>query len=310
MENLIKIIIAGLDNAGKTSILTALDKKYDFHKDIISLTPTIRVEYHATEFLRNKTVFWDMGGQKKYRELYENKQDIYFSGTDLILYVIDIQDRERFNTSLSYLDMILQNFLKYNIDIPLIITFHKFDPDLHDVENVILDVNYLRDTIMDKYSMFKILFQQTSIYNIISIVQLISYGLSIFDEKFFELSGLLEHYLEEFNCKSLIVFDKNGIIISEFYSSVIEPKIYIEFLESIKEHLFLLKRMQEEAYEADANFSTIGNELLSYLHKFEIGDQSFFASVIIQEKFKDAFLENFSEFLVDLRQILEPLILS
>ena len=73
MENLIKIIIAGLDNAGKTSILTALDKKYDFHKDIISLTPTIRVEYHATEFLRNKTVFWDMGGQKKYRELYENK---------------------------------------------------------------------------------------------------------------------------------------------------------------------------------------------------------------------------------------------
>jgi len=58
MEDFIKIIIAGLDNAGKTSILTALDKKYDFNKDIISLTPTIRVEYHAMMFLKNKTVLY------------------------------------------------------------------------------------------------------------------------------------------------------------------------------------------------------------------------------------------------------------
>lgn len=310
MEEIIKVVIAGLDEAGKTSILTALDKKYDFQKDIISLTPTIRVEYHATEFLRNKTVFWDMGGQQKYRELYENKQDIYFSGTDLLLFVIDIQDRERFDTSLSYLDMILQNFLKHNLEIPLIITFHKFDPGLKNVEKCILDVNFLKDTIIERYPTFKILFQQTSIYDIISIVQLISYGLSIFDEKFFELSELLEHYLEEFNCKSLILFDKNGIIVSEFYSSVIEPKIYIEFLESIKEHLFLLKRMQEESYEADSNFSSMGNELLSYLHKLEVRDQSFFTSVIIQERNKDALLEKFSDFLRDVKNILEPLLSS
>jgi small GTP-binding protein len=310
MEDIIKVVIAGLDEAGKTSILTALDKKYDFHKDITSLTPTIRVEYHATEFLHNKTVFWDMGGQQKYRELYEKRQDIYFSGTDLLLYVIDVQDRERFETSLEYLDVILQNFLKQKLEIPLIITFHKFDPGLKDVEKVILDVNYLRETIIEKYPNFKILFQQTSIYDIISIVQLISYGLSIFDAKFFELSELLERYLEEFNCKSLIIFDKNGIIISEFYSSIIEPEIYIEFLESIKEHLFLLKRMQEESYEAQSNFSLMGNELLSYLHKLEIGNHSFFTSVIIQEEYKEALLDKFSDFLEDVRVILEPLILS
>jgi len=29
----LKIVVSGLDNAGKTSILTALDKKYDFEKD-------------------------------------------------------------------------------------------------------------------------------------------------------------------------------------------------------------------------------------------------------------------------------------
>ncbi len=82
MERFIKVIISGLDNAGKTSILTALEKRYSFHEDIISLTPTIRVEYQATEFLKNRVVFWDMGGQEQYRKLYLEKQDIYFADTD------------------------------------------------------------------------------------------------------------------------------------------------------------------------------------------------------------------------------------
>jgi small GTP-binding protein len=308
MEELIKIVIAGLDNAGKTSILTALDKKYDFRKDVISLSPTIRVEYHAMEFLISKVVFWDMGGQEKYRDIYQAKQDLYFAGTDLILYVIDIQDKERFETSLSYLDMILNHFLENKLEIPLIIAFHKFDPEIRTNEIILKEVETLRSSIKAKYPTFKILYQMTSIFDIISIVQLISYGLSVFDEKFFELSELLEHYLEEFKSKSLIIFDKNGIIISEFYNKIIEPEIYVEFLEGIKEHLFLLKRMQEESYEADSSFSLIGNKLLSYLHKIKIKGQSFFASVIIQEENKEEFLEKFSDFLVDVKKILETLI--
>ena len=78
MPQFIKVIIAGLDNAGKTSILTALSKKYNFQKDIISITPTIRVEYQATEFLKNRVIFWDMGGQEKYRKLYQ-KSKIFIS---------------------------------------------------------------------------------------------------------------------------------------------------------------------------------------------------------------------------------------
>ena len=51
MENAIKIIVSGLDFAGKTSILTALDKKYNFQKEILELKPTIKVDYHKTVFL-------------------------------------------------------------------------------------------------------------------------------------------------------------------------------------------------------------------------------------------------------------------
>jgi len=308
MEKLVKIIVSGLDNAGKTSILTALDKKYDFQKDIISLTPTIRVEYHTTYFLNQKVIFWDCGGQTQYRELYEKKQDIYFDGTDLMLFIIDIQDKERYKTSLEYLDMILQHFNRNKMDVPLIISFHKFDPEIRTNGVYIEEIESIRENILKKYSNFKVLFQQTSIYDLISIVQLVSYGLSVFDEKFFDLSELLENYIYAFNCKSLILFDRNGIIISEFYNSEIEPEYYVELLESIKEHLFLLKRMQQESYEAENNLITNGSGLLSYLHRIKIGEESLFISVIIQEKYKDPFMEKFSEFLIEIRDILTPIL--
>ena len=310
MERLIKVIIAGLDNAGKTSILTALNKKYDFHKDIISLTPTIRVEYQATEFLKNRVVFWDMGGQEKYRKLYQEKQDLYFSNTDLLVYVVDIQDPGRIENSMSYLDMILKNFKKHKMDVPLIISFHKFDPEFIGNEQMIEQIESLRRHILKLYPSFRILFQQTSIYDIISIVQLISYGLSVFNEKFFDLSEFLEKYLKEFDSESLILFDKNGIIISEYYREIIRPEIYVELIESIKEHLFLLKRMKEESHETDYAFSSIGDELLSYLHRIEINKESIFVSVVIKEKLKETLLEKFSEFMLEVTKLIEPLIIG
>ncbi|NVM18275.1 MAG: GTP-binding protein [Candidatus Lokiarchaeota archaeon] len=308
MERIIKVIVAGLDNAGKTSILTALNKKYDFQKDVISLTPTIRVEYQATEFLKNRIVFWDMGGQEQYRKLYQEKQELYFSDTDLLIYIIDIQDTERIETSLIYLDAILQNFKKHKMDVPLIVSFHKYDPEFSGNESMIEEIESLREHLLKKYPSFKILFQQTSIYDIISIIQLISYGLSVFDEKFFDLSELLEKYLIQFESESLILFDKNGIIVSEYYKDIIEPEIYVELIESIKEHLFLLKRMQEESYETNYALSSIGDDLISYLHRIELENESLFVSVVIKEKLKESLLEKFSYFMSELIELLKPLL--
>ena len=150
MENFLKIIVSGLDNAGKTSILTALDKKYDFEKDIVQLKPTIRIEYHKMNFLRNNTVFWDMGGQETYRDIYVNYQDVYFDATDLLIYVIDIQDPDRFDNSLEYLNSILSFFEKSEMKVPIIITFHKFDPELKANEQILSNIGNLRERILKK----------------------------------------------------------------------------------------------------------------------------------------------------------------
>ena len=308
METFLKIVISGLDNAGKTSILTALDKKYDFQKDIVQLKPTIRVEYHKMNFLKNNSIFWDMGGQTTYREVYMQYQDVYFDATDLLIYVIDIQDPERFENSLEYLDAILTFFSESKMDVPLIISFHKFDPDLRGNDEILKNIDELRSKILDKYLNFKILFQQTSIFDIISIVQLVSYGLSVFDDKFFELSELLENYIEKFENQALLVFDRNGIIISEYYNDI-ESNVYVELLESIKEHLYLLKRMEEEStYEYDHDISSSDQSLFSYLHRLKLDSELFFISAATKKDKKDKLLTGFPEFLEDLSQILKELI--
>ncbi|MBN1800911.1 MAG: hypothetical protein JW891_05350 [Candidatus Lokiarchaeota archaeon] len=308
MDNTLKIILSGLDYAGKSSILTALDKKFDFEKYIMQLKPTIKVEYNKRKFLNFNIYIWDMGGQEKYRALYEQNKDAYFSDTNLVLFIIDIQDEKRFKTSLEYLDMILKFFNENSMDVPLIISFHKFDPELRGKEDINARIVELRETIYGKYPTVKILFQQTSIYDIISIVQLISYALSVFDPKFFELSHLLETYLEEFKCSSLILFDENGIIVSEFYSEEIDPDSYIVLLESIKEHLYLLKRMQEEKYDSDYNFTTIENNILSYLHKITVDKNNFYISVLIKEEYKETLLENFSDFIDEIEKVMNQLV--
>jgi len=291
-DNFVKIIFSGLDNAGKTSILTALERKYNFEKEVSELKPTIRVNYQSTKFLGNDVKFWDMGGQSKYRELYKAKAVFYFADTDLLVYLIDIQDKPRIPQSLEYLGEILKFFSDNDMDVPIIVTFHKFDPDIKIDDKLINWVMELKQKISDDFPNFKILYQQTSIYDIISIVQLVSYGLSLFDEQFFDLSELLEKYVEVLNCLSLILFDKNGIIISEFYNDKISAEMYVEFLEDIREHLFLLKRMEEENTLMNELTDMEGN-IISYLHRIEVGNENFFISSLFDKDSKDKFEKEF-----------------
>jgi GTP-binding protein SAR1 len=310
LEEEVKIIISGLDYAGKSSMLIALDKKFDFRKEIMELKPTIRVNYNSWTFLGKNIHLWDMGGQEKYRDHYKEKEDIYFADTNLIIYMIDVQDKVRFKPSLEYLDAILQYFMKNNMEVPIIIAFNKFDPDpeLRGNEEIMEDISELKETISEKYSQLKVLFQMTSVFDILSIIQLMSYSFSVFHENFLELSELFEKYVEELNCMSLIMFDSQGIIITEYYSYEIDTNLYIELLETIKEHLFILKRIQEEKYDAEHNFFSIENQLLSYLHKIKLDSESFYISVTIKEDLKEKLLNRFSDFLEDLNKVFEHII--
>ena len=104
-----KIIFAGLDNGGKTSIILILQKKFSF----MNSKPTQgvnRTSITETKCLGLEFVAWDMGGQAKYREEYIKQRYRMFSAVASMFYVIDIQDSERFEESIEYYRNIMQTY--------------------------------------------------------------------------------------------------------------------------------------------------------------------------------------------------------
>jgi ADP-ribosylation factor-like protein 3 len=83
-----RILVLGLDNAGKTTILKKLSKE-----SIDTIMPTQGFNIKSMVSDGFKLNMWDIGGQKSIRPYWRN----YFDNTDALVYVIDSADQERFD---------------------------------------------------------------------------------------------------------------------------------------------------------------------------------------------------------------------
>ena len=163
-----KIVLLGLDNSGKTSIVKCLKGV----KNLASFnTPRPTRGHKIDKFNMYDTNFsiWDFGGQSTYRdELFINFRN-NIKETDKIIFVIDIQDQERYETSLDYLTKLYSLIQKHQIVVELSIFLHKYDPDLERITKKINEetierlINKIRDKIPSDipYKIFK-----TSIYTV------------------------------------------------------------------------------------------------------------------------------------------------
>ncbi|XP_037649306.1 putative ADP-ribosylation factor-like protein 5C [Sebastes umbrosus] len=81
-----KVIIVGLDNAGKTTIL------YQFlTKEAVHTSPTIGSNVEAITVRKTHFLVWDIGGQDSLRASWYS----YFGNTEIVILVVDSTDRER-----------------------------------------------------------------------------------------------------------------------------------------------------------------------------------------------------------------------
>lgn len=85
-EKEVRILMLGLDNAGKTTIL----KKFN-GEDIDTISPTLGFNIKTLEHRGFKLNIWDVGGQKSLRSYWRN----YFESTDGLIWVVDSADRMR-----------------------------------------------------------------------------------------------------------------------------------------------------------------------------------------------------------------------
>merc|ERR1711991_702975 len=81
-----RILMVGLDAAGKTTILYKL--KFG---EIVTTIPTIGFNVETVEYKKINFTVWDVGGQDKIRPLWRH----YFQNTQGLIFVVDSNDRER-----------------------------------------------------------------------------------------------------------------------------------------------------------------------------------------------------------------------
>ena len=129
-----RILMFGLDGAGKTSIL------YQFKlSDLVATTQTIGFNLETIKYKDLFLTIWDIGG---YNIFYDNECRIlckhYFKNTDGIIFVIDCNDKERFaKANQVLLELINNEDLK---NIPLLIFGNKQDLDEATLPNKLIDI--------------------------------------------------------------------------------------------------------------------------------------------------------------------------
>lgn len=82
----VRILMVGLDAAGKTTILYKLKLG-----EIVTTIPTIGFNVETVEYKNICFTVWDVGGQNKIRLLWRH----YFQNSQGLIFVVDSNDRER-----------------------------------------------------------------------------------------------------------------------------------------------------------------------------------------------------------------------
>jgi ADP-ribosylation factor-like protein 2 len=85
-EKEVRLLILGLDNAGKTTIL----RKF-CGEPIDTIEPTLGFNIKTLEHKSYKLNVWDVGGQRTIRAYWRN----YFESTDGLVWVVDSSDKAR-----------------------------------------------------------------------------------------------------------------------------------------------------------------------------------------------------------------------
>ena len=115
-----KILMLGLDAAGKTTIFNKL--KPNYVSEIDTTIPTIGFNVETVHPAKKVSfALWDIGGQDKLRTYWRH----HFEDCKGLIYVVDSSDHSRFNEAKEELDWILES--DEMTGVPLVILANKQD---------------------------------------------------------------------------------------------------------------------------------------------------------------------------------------
>ena len=140
-----KVCFMGLDNAGKSTLISLLDKKPI--SKALNQEPTYDVQQTKFALANTETVCWDFAGQIHFRDDYILYPERYFLHINVIIFVFDVQDQDRFSEGIEYLEKILKTVDFLGEDPYFLFMLHKYDPELRVNSDVEIGVNFLKEQL-------------------------------------------------------------------------------------------------------------------------------------------------------------------
>jgi len=219
-----KISLLGLENAGKTAMREVILRKYKgspslFNKILRKLQPTKGVERENISILDANLQLWDMGGQETYRENYLREPERFLLDIEVIIYVIDVQDNEKYNQTIEYLKKLAATFRALNQGPFFLICYHKYDPEfLGEKYKEWMENSWnIIQGILDEYDFPRKRFT-TSIFDDITIFNVFSEALKIVSDYNVGkiINKILEKHAQEAGLQNLILISENGMELGEY----------------------------------------------------------------------------------------------
>ena len=213
-----KILFTGLDDAGKTSIILSLQREFS---KIAILSPTRGAQRRVFDFLGKEISEWDLGGQISYRISYLKNPGKFFDGTEIAIYVIDIQNKPRIPEAISYYKDVIDQFRELEIEPPIYIFLHKYDPALrrgalNEMENLIID---LKEQVKGATDYKEIYFYETTIYDFGTIIKAMSEILLSLYPKSELIEKTIIEFARKIESEGVVVIDDNSLIIGSYYKN-------------------------------------------------------------------------------------------
>lgn len=265
-----KIIVLGLDNAGKTSILSVLQNKYSIIKNLL---PTRGVSRQTLEFLGTSVIAWDFGGQLGYRSMYLSRPDLFLE-SDLCVFVIDVLDTDRYDEAFDYLFNILDTIKDLEDIPPIIIDLHKFDPDIETK----LDITKKRAELIDRIATkvlkegYECTFVNTTIFLRETVEEFFSLAVQKMSATNFLLEHIMKDFLTEVGAKAIALMTSSNFIVGsysqteEFRTIVTQTGLLLQALIGFYQKTGFKEDKSYELKLHDNDLTILAQELYPYNH--------------------------------------------
>lgn len=227
----LKILVIGLENAGKTSFLLSLSNKYD---QLYSEKARAKVGFDRREYstLGFPVVLFDFDQYHERRFYKELVKDL---DAGLIYFIFDVLDRHNFGRNVEIFENILKILIHFKVNPEIIVCFHKCDQVFLKPNSFIHENLKIAHRLVRTRTKRKLKFFQTSSHDYISLIRAFCAGISkIMPESAQVMETIFDDFRDKSGADIVCLLDQDALVI---YESTGHEKLIREIIEVISPNI-------------------------------------------------------------------------